>query len=499
MDANRRACLIALLAAGIAGAQSSAQKHFEQGLRWLHSFEYDDAREEFVRARSADPKFVMAYWGEALSHTEFIWHAQDLNAGRTALARLAATPAERRKGARTERERHYLAAVEALYGSGDYHIRTVAYEEAMRQLVSQHPDDLDGAALYSLAILGTAHKGRDFTTYMRAAAVAEEVYARDQKHPGALHYLIHCYDDPVHAPLGLRAARRYASVAPDAAHALHMPSHIFVAMGMWDEVVASNEASWNASVSRVERKKLQIEERSYHALYWLEYAYLQQGRYREAANLLDIVRKDAESSGAAYLRYHLALMSAAYVLETGEEAKLPPALQVTDIDKAGAAAYLFAKGYLAWQRGDREATHRAARNIRTAGNNSRTPSEHTHTAGAPSEEVAALQLEGLLAGAGGTSLLEKAARLEESIPFEFGPPLPPKPVHELLGEVLLKAGRHKEARAHFAQALARTPGKSIPLRGLARAAAASGDRQAARAIYSELRNIRRKADVPWPE
>ncbi|HYO82390.1 MAG TPA: hypothetical protein VES20_13385 [Bryobacteraceae bacterium] len=497
MDANRRACIVAILLAGLAHGQQSAAEHFARGLRWLHSFEYDDAREEFIKSREADPAFVMAYWGEALSHTEFLWQSQDLTAGRAALARLGSTPTERLRRARTERERSYLKAVEALYGAAEYASRTYAFAEAMRQLSTAYPDDLDASALYALSILGTAHRGRDYATYMRAAAVAEDVYARDPNHPGALHYLIHCYDDPVHAPLGLRAARRYASVAPDAAHALHMPSHIFVALGMWDDVVASNEASWNASVRRADTKKLGIEERSYHAFYWLEYALLQQGRYREAASLLALMQKDAEGSDSAYLRYHLALMASAYVAETGDGTRLPVALRIDDIDAHAAAAFLFARGYQAWRNGDGATARRMIQAIRSTRKQASSQHEHASLDTEAALEIMALQLEGLISR--NVAALRRAASLEASMPFEFGPPMPPKPAAELLGEVLLREGRFEEARNEFGKALSRSPGRPLALRGLALATAKVGHSQQADAINAELRHIRRKADVPWKE
>ena len=146
MDAKHRGSLILLLAAAVLQAQTTAEKHYEAGLRLLHSFEYDDARDEFVRARKLDASFVMAYWGEAMSYTEFLWQAQDVAEGRAALARLAPNPAARQAAARSERERDYLSAAEALYGPGDYARHTVAFEEAMRQVMTRHPADLDAAA-----------------------------------------------------------------------------------------------------------------------------------------------------------------------------------------------------------------------------------------------------------------------------------------------------------------------------------------------------------------
>ncbi len=198
----------------------------------------------------------MAYWGEAMTFNHPLWMEQDAGAARKALEKLAPTPEARLAKAPTEREKMYLSAVEALYGKGDKAANDKDYAEAMRRLHEKFPEDENAAAFYSLALLGTCEGKRDYPTYMKAAAVAEEVFAKNPLHPGAVHYLIHSYDDPVHAPLGMRAARVYAKIAPAAGHALHMPSHIFFASGMWEEAAASNEAAWKASLDRADRKKL---------------------------------------------------------------------------------------------------------------------------------------------------------------------------------------------------------------------------------------------------
>ncbi|HVR10980.1 MAG TPA: hypothetical protein VMW75_23255, partial [Thermoanaerobaculia bacterium] len=295
----------------------AAQPDFERGVLLLHSFEYDDAAAAFREAERRDPGFAMAYWGEAMTHNHPLWHQQDLAAARAALERLAPTPEARRAKAPSAREKAWLGAVETLYGDGDKASRDGRYAAAMQRLAGDDRDDLEAASFYALALLGTCEAGREVPVYMRAAAVAEEVFARNPRHPGAVHYLIHSYDDPVHAPLGLRAARVYARIAPAAAHALHMPSHIFLALGMWDEVAASNEASWAASEERRRRLRLPLEERGYHALSWLAYAYLQQGRLRDARRLLAEMAADAAASGGSpRTREHLALMQAGYRMES---------------------------------------------------------------------------------------------------------------------------------------------------------------------------------------
>src|ERR1700675_1941544 len=245
-----------------------AQPDFMRGLLLLHSFEYDAARLAFQAAERADPKFAMAYWGEALTYNQTLWAEQDLDAARAALAKLAATPELRAAKAGTERERAYLESVEQLFGNGDKTQRDEKYSVALGALASKYPDDLDARAFYALSILGLTNGRRNHANYKRAAAEAEAVYEVDKHHPGALHYLIHAYDDPIHAPLGLRAARLYGKIAPAAAHAQHMPSHIFFALGMWDEAIAANVAS--LKISRAEG------DGGYHALLWLTYAYLQE-------------------------------------------------------------------------------------------------------------------------------------------------------------------------------------------------------------------------------
>src|SRR5947209_4037381 len=243
---------------------SSAQAHFVQGVLLLHNFEYDDAREEFQAASKLQSDFAMAYWGEALTHTYTLWNGQDLAAARAALEKLGPTPEARLSKAPTEREKEYLTAVESLYGSGEKPARDRVYADAMGRLAKKYPDDLEAASFYALALLGSCENGRDYPTYMHAASVAEEVFAKNPQHPGAIHYLIHAYDDPVHAPLGLRPARVYAKVAGSASHAQHMPSHIFFALGMWDDAIAANILSVQVADDRMRRKGLGPDQRNYH-------------------------------------------------------------------------------------------------------------------------------------------------------------------------------------------------------------------------------------------
>ncbi|MDH3649232.1 MAG: hypothetical protein OEQ53_06085, partial [Saprospiraceae bacterium] len=273
-----------------------AQEHFITGTLLLHSFEYEDAAEAYRLAQKEDPEMVMAYWGEAMTYNHPIWFQQDREEALSVLLKLGKTATERTAKTPIEMERDWLAAIEVLYGEGDKAVRDERYADYMLNLYQKYPDDNEVAAFCALSILGSSHGGRDEYKYMRSASIVEEVYQKNPDHPGALHYLIHSYDDPVHAPLGMRAAQLYARVAPFAAHALHMPSHIFVAMGMWDEVISSNEHSSAAADARRKRKDLGVDARGYHSLHWLQYGYLQKGRTTDAMRLLIDMEHDFNES-----------------------------------------------------------------------------------------------------------------------------------------------------------------------------------------------------------
>ena len=485
-----------------------AQKHFLRGLLLLHSFEWEDASEEFRLAQEIAPGFAMAYWGDALTFNGPLTFSQDRESARATLYRLAPTVAARQSKAPTDREKHYLRSVEILYGEGEKEARDLAYAEELRKLHEKYPEDLDAASLYALALLATCHSGRDFRVYMKAAAVSEEVLQKNPQHPGALHYVIHCYDDPIHAPLGLRAARVYAKVAPEAAHALHMPSHIFLAMGMWDEVVSSNEDSWAASEARVKRKKLPIEERGYHSLWWLEYGYLQQGRFADARRMLRITEQDAAASSSRLIRFHLAQMRAAYRIETGDPDTASGRIDTSDLDLPASAADLLAVGIVRLNRGQRPEAESALDGLRKLRQPTRSaPSDksaHLHNHGYPADalavEIMEKQLEAMLLIADGSTkealrLMNEAAAAEDRMSFEFGPPIPVKPAHELFGDVLLQLGQPDAAREQFELALKRAPKRALSLLGLARSFTQMGNKVAARETYRELKNMWRRADA----
>jgi tetratricopeptide (TPR) repeat protein len=456
----------------------------------LHSFQYREAREEFRAAQKLQPAFAMAYWGEAMTYNEPLWFAQDAASARAVLQRVGPTAKV------TDREAEYVQAIRILYGSGRKEDRDFEYATAMRRLHERFPDDNEAAAFYALALLGTSHSGRDFRTYMRAAAVAEEILARNPEHPGALHYAIHCYDDPVHAPLGLRAARAYAQIAPESSHALHMPSHIFFAMGMWNDAARSNEAAFRASQNSASRDGGRMEGAGYHALWWLQYARLQQGQFAEARKALSEMERLAMTQPSSLARFHLIQMRAMYSIETGEP------YQASETVSAAAGTHFFAAGLSALNRGEREVAERALKDLRLLSSPTRPAghADHLHAGDAQALSVMENELAAMLLMSDGKSReaierMKAAVAIEDKTPYEFGPPSSPKPAHELLGEMLLRLDQPQLARVQFELALFRAPKRALSMLGLARALAAMGNRSAARAAYSELREMWRSADA----
>lgn len=458
---------------------AAAQAQFIRGVLLLHSFEFDDAADAFRRARSVDPGFAMAYWGEALTHNHPLWRYQNREAALKVMAALGPTPEARRAKAPTPREQAYLGTLEILYGEGDKTSRDLAYAAAFAELARVYPDDDEAKAFQSVAILGTNVERRDFAVDMRAAALAEDVFLRNPEHPGALHYMIHAYDNPMHAPLGLRAASRYARIAGQAAHALHMTSHIFLALGMWDDSIAANEASWAASAARVARNRLGPNEHGYHAALWLAYSYLQQGRHADARRVVDQMGTLLAEAKSRRVGYHYAMGRAAYIVDAERWDDGPAEADTTYLSPPARAASLFATGLAASRRGDVAGAESALTALAVVTPDGGGEAHHggaTTLSPAEREGIAVTrqQLRAVVALAkgdrdGGLALLRQAADAEDVMPYDYGPPFPVKPSRELLGEALLAAGRPADAAEAFRAALKRTPGRRLSLRGLAQA------------------------------
>ncbi|MEX2261258.1 MAG: tetratricopeptide repeat protein [Bryobacteraceae bacterium] len=454
-------------------ASGEVQAHFLRGVAALHSFWYEEALDEFRQATKIDPNFAMGYWGEAMAHNHPIrGDPQNTEAARQALAKIGDT------ARLTERERVYINAVGILYGPGDKPARDQAYAEAMEKLYREYPEDPEAASLYALALLGSAHHGEGAVRQrMQAAAIAQEVFRKNPNHPGAAHYVIHAFDDPDHAILGLPAAKRYAEIAPEAYHARHMPSHIFLQLGMWPEAAASNESAWAASVKMTEERHLPINRRDYHSLHWLLYICLQQGRYDEAREQLELMRTSLaqfdkqDKFRLLFGTFTYSSMAAADIVETERWDAAKPVEADQGMLRVAQSPLIFAQGMAAAARGlpagDSIAALKAMREL---------------PVGLPEAlsnlpkivEIQAMEIAAVSAAAKGgydeaVEIVKKAVAIEQSMPPPSGPPMVIKPAHELLGEVLLQAGRPAEAAQQFEISLARHPNRARSVQGLARA------------------------------
>ena len=442
---------------------AQAQEPFLRGVLLMHSFEFEPAAEAFRKAQEIDSGFALAYWGEAMTYNHPLWQQQDREAALEVLGRLAPTAAARAESAGTERERMYLAALDALYAEdGDKHERDFAYLAAMESLATAYPDDHEARAFWSLAILGSSDGVRDFATYMRAAATAQPVFDANPNHPGAAHYLIHSFDDPVHAPLGMQAARAYSEIAPYAAHAQHMTSHIFVATGLWNDLVSANIRA--RDVQDADRAERGLGPNTCgHYSSWLQYGHLMLGEVAAAEALMDachegILAGDASAEYFGTMRARQIIDTEDWGLAERWQADLP-----TESGFTGSSPrflYDFTNALAAIRRGDPS----PAREFVSA-------NAETKLA---AEAVQVVQLRGLLAIVDGLereglALLREAADTEDSMPFAFGPPNIVKPTFELLGEELLRAGQTEEAVRAFRRATERTPGRMAAEQGLASA------------------------------
>jgi len=481
---------VAFVNSGPAGAQAD----FLRGLAQLHNFEYDDAAEHFRKAQQIAPDFALAFWGEAMTQNHPVWKEEDVPAAREVLKRLGPAAEARIGKTATEREKLYLRSVEALFGDGTKEERDRRYESVLAELHRKFPDDVDGASFYALAILGTAEHGRDFATYMRAAAVLEEIFPQHSHHPGVVHYLIHCYDDSVHAPLGLRAARIYSKIAPEAGHAQHMTSHIFLSLGMWDDEVKANETAMTV-VNKAREKAGRPHAMCGHYNEWLEYGYLQQGRVADARRVLEGCREVAERAVAADSKAkgmdHAGMsgMTPAMGALNSYSEMRAHFLICTQLWNDEAVRWTFPAGdypfaeatfdytnaIAAIHRGDIAGAREAASRVEKAGQRSIAWMEGQKKDASDARDGTLIyngELHAMLAAAEGKTKdaiteLQSIAEKEHKMPVEFGPPSIEKPSDELLGELLLQVHRPSEARDAFQTALARTPGRRMVVEALA--------------------------------
>ncbi|MDA0193722.1 MAG: tetratricopeptide repeat protein [Bacteroidetes bacterium] len=473
-------------------ANDEARTHFEKGVLLLHSFMYGDAALSFQEAQKADPAFALAYWGEAMTYNHPLWMEQDFEKAKESLERLEITKEGRLEKAGTKFEKDILTGAEILYGDGSKIERDDAYAAHMAKLYEKYPGNHEVAAFYALSLLGSVEQGRNYDVYGHGAKIAQGILKENPNHPGALHYLIHSYDDPDHASLALEAANNYSEVAPDAGHALHMPSHIYIALAMWDNVISSNIRSYTASLkiggeNAYSRWNL-------HAYHWLQYAYLQKNDIENARKIMDrmipYMEANKESVSA---RYYAIEMLGVYLAETGDW-KGPYSGQRVDTENLNVqsrVSQLFLDGFMAVNDANYERVGEIIKSmeeeISKASNQLITRgiavcSGQSFAARPPGQDdldiskVLVLELQALQAIQTNQSdaiieeLLTQATELEGAIPFMFGPPAIVIPSYEMYGRWLLQQGRYEDALEQFEKALEKGPGRRKALMGKLEAA-----------------------------
>ncbi len=475
------------------------QPAFDRAMALLHSFGYETSRQAFAALEEQDPACGMARWGVAMTWYHPIWAPPtpaELAAGRAAAEEAA------RLGARSEREKGYSTALGAFYRDADkldHRTRAAAYQAAMEKLAAAFPEDDEAAIFHALALLGTAPPNDStYAQQKRAAEVLNRLLPEHPEHPGILHYIIHSFDYPQLASLALPAARAYAKVAPSSPHALHMPSHIFVRLGLWDESIASNldsAAAAKAQVARTHPGATAFDD--LHALDYLEYAYLQLGADRKAREVLEEVAKASRFDEPNFAAgYALVAVPARYALERRDwraaaalerpAAELPwerfsYARGITSFANALGASRLGDLDRARKALAELQALHAALAKEPPAG-----PYDWTGQV-----DVMRLAAAGWVAFAEGhkeeaVKLLTAAAEKEEAVGKHPVTPGPILPARELLGDLLLELEKPRDALAAYEASLAEAPKRFNSLAGAARAAELAGDKARARSLSEEL-------------
>ena len=469
----------------VVSGNKNAQPYFNKGVLLLHSFEYTDAAETFHQARTMDTNFVMAYWGEAMTYNHPLWQEQDYDKGNEILNELAPTPEERVSIAKTDLEKDFIGGINILYGKGDKVTRDSTYAVYMETLYKKYPGNDEVASFYSLALNGWGTTDDNKSILEKAAKIGYEVLERNPNHPGALHYIIHAYDDPQYAQLALATADKYAMVAPDAAHALHMPTHTYLALGMWDKVVSSNILSWEASKTRKENKKLENDALGYHSYHWLEYGNLQIGNKERARAMVDSMVQFCTTLPSPRARVHLILLKSTYLAETGDYKSDVANISVDqrDLNISTRSKNYFVNGMSAYQASNKtkldSVIHQLAnervieelktsdKGIRMCGNVNRSLATKSDLQDAETMELELRAMSAWLdKNAEATEkYLIKATQIQSEAGYSYGPPAIVKPSYEMYGEWLLETGRPKEALAQFELSLKLAPNKRLSVQG----------------------------------
>ncbi|HEY6267774.1 MAG TPA: hypothetical protein VIX11_05710 [Candidatus Acidoferrum sp.] len=453
---------------------AEAQESFTRGVALLHSFTYEESAEAFRKAAATDPRCAMAHWGLAMTEYHQLWEP---HAGPAELQRGAAEIQKARElKAETPREKDYIEALGAFYDGWEqrgHAARAKAYQEAMHGVQERNPKDQEAAIFYALALIATASlEDKAYENQRTAAAILEPIFAAHPDHPGVAHYLIHAYDNPVLAPQGVAAARSYSKIAPDLPHALHMPSHIFTRLGLWEDSVSSNVAAAAAA-----RKHGDPGEES-HALDYLVYAYLQLGRNDEAEKIRDQLPAagDAKGSSAFKINFAKAAIRARCALEQQHWTEAENLVAEPGVQPQVAAISHWAAALGAAHTGNLPAARQHAEQVRRLSAELKEKGEDYWA-----QQVA---IQGEEAGAwvafaenrtrDALRLLQKAADHEDAAEKHSVTPGAVRPARELLGDLLMEMHEPKEALRAYRQVLTVAPGRRNALKGAAEAERAAG-------------------------
>ena len=467
---------------------------FQRALALLHSFQYEQARAAFAEISRQDPECAMAHWGVAMSHYHGLWQNGDTAAGRAALRKARAVALQNK--ATSARERAYIDALSEIYkedGGGEYR-RAQAFERKMGALQASYPDDTEAAIFHALALDVTAPMtDKTFANQRRCGEILEPIFARQPNHPGVVHYLIHCYDNPLLAAKGLGAARRYAAIAPASAHANHMPSHIFTRVGSWEESIHSNLRSARlASEDEASSTSGEARDQRLHAMDYLEYAYLQSGRVSDARAVLDEMSSFPAPAGQITLTgdYAVAAIPARYTIELGkwqDAARLQP--PASAVPWAQAISWM-AAGIGAARSGDLSRAAEAERSLTALRNAAQAKSSYWSN----QIEVERREVAAWIAQSGGNledavSGMRSAAELEESMEKDAVTPGAVMPARELLAQILQLQNHPEVSLREYEAVLETAPNRFNALWGAASTAESAGDMRTATRYFRKLLEV----------
>jgi len=470
------------------------QTAFQRAVALLHSFQYEQARAAFQEISKQDPSCAMAHWGVAMSHYHGLWDNGDTVTGRAAIAR--ARQVAEGNSATTPREREYIAALSEIYreDGGDMYAHAQAFEKKMAELQASYPDDTEAAIFHALTLDIIAPKtDKTFANQRKCVEILEPIFAKQPNHPGIAHYIIHCSDNTLLAEHAVPAARKYAAIAPASAHANHMPSHIFTRVGSWDESLRSNLRSAElAAQAEASSTNGEARDQRLHAMDYLEYAYLQMGRVKEAQAVLKEMNSLPPVSGLTLTGdYALAAVPARFAVELGkweEAARLQP--RTEGVPWAQAITWM-AVGVGASHAKDLARAGEAEKNLArlrdvVAQQNNSYWSKQIEV---QRQEVAALILQASGKPADAVRAMAAAAELEESTDKSPVTPGPIVPAREMLAQLLREQSQPAQSLAEFAAVLKVAPNRFNALWGAASSAESAGNASAAANYYRKLAEV----------